>query len=118
MVGTSRIHGVRVFLHIGRQNEDLVLELSHPAPGSKPIAFDRPFAASTLQQFRVLMMRWFRIYWRHPGYNATRYAFCVTLAVFLGTIYLWFGQRRYRHATTDYRQSTHLSKEQPAVSLF
>lgn len=77
-----------------RRNDLLVSELSVPTPGSQPLKFDRPFAASTLEQFKVLMTRWLRSYWRHPGYNATRFAFCVVLAVLLGTIYLWMGQKR------------------------
>eukprot|EP00878_Enallax_costatus_P031156 GHUV01034043.1.p1 GENE.GHUV01034043.1~~GHUV01034043.1.p1 ORF type:complete len:125 (-),score=32.61 GHUV01034043.1:418-792(-) len=77
-----------------RRNDLLVSELSIPAAGSQPLKFERPFAASTREQFKVLMARWLRSYWRHPGYNATRFAFCTVLAVLLGTIYLWFGQRR------------------------
>ncbi|KAF6262511.1 ATP-binding cassette transporter [Scenedesmus sp. NREL 46B-D3] len=76
------------------RNEALVQQLSQPPPGSKPLHFDRPYAASTRQQFNVLMRRWFTSYWRDPGYNATRLVFCVVLAVLLGTIYLWMGMRR------------------------
>uniref|UniRef100_A0A383WGZ5 ABC transporter domain-containing protein n=1 Tax=Tetradesmus obliquus TaxID=3088 RepID=A0A383WGZ5_TETOB len=77
-----------------RRNEALVEQLSQPPPGSAPLHFDRPYAASTWQQFSVLMRRWLTSYWRNPGYNATRIVFCVVLAVLLGTIYLWMGQRR------------------------
>ncbi|KAF6262509.1 ATP-binding cassette transporter [Scenedesmus sp. NREL 46B-D3] len=76
------------------RNEELVQQLSQPPPGSKPLHFDRPYAASTWQQFSVLMRRWLTSYWRNPGYNATRLVFCVVLAVLLGTIYLWMGMRR------------------------
>lgn len=52
-------------------------QLSQPPPGSAPLHFDRPYAASTWQQFSVLMRRWLTSYWRNPGYNATRIVFCV-----------------------------------------
>ena len=77
-----------------RRNDALVSELCVPVPGSQPLSFDRPFAASSREQFRVLMGRWLRSYWRNPGYNATRFAFCVVLGVLLGTIYLWMGAKR------------------------
>jgi hypothetical protein len=60
-----------------RRNEALVEQLSHPPPGSQPLHFARPYAASTRQQFAVLMKRWLSSYWRNPGYNATRMVFCV-----------------------------------------
>jgi hypothetical protein len=64
-------------LHACRRNEALVQELSQPSAGSQPLHFERPYAASTWQQFSVLMRRWLTSYWRNPGYNATRLVFCV-----------------------------------------
>jgi hypothetical protein len=46
-----------------RLNDALVEELSHPAAGSQPLHFDRPYAASSWQQFLVLSKRWQRSYW-------------------------------------------------------
>ena len=46
-----------------RSNDVLVEELSHPVPGSKPLHFDRPYAASSWQQFLVLSKRWQLSYW-------------------------------------------------------
>jgi hypothetical protein len=65
-----------------RRNEALVEGLSKPPPGSQPLHFDWPYAASTWQQFSVLMRRWLTSYWRNPGYNATRIVFCVVRGAF------------------------------------
>jgi hypothetical protein len=46
-----------------RSNDALVEKLLHPVPGSKPLHFDRPYAASSWQQFLVLSKRWQRSYW-------------------------------------------------------
>jgi hypothetical protein len=73
----------------------LVEQLSHPPEGSKPLHFDRPYAASSWQQFLVLSKRWHVSYWRNPSYNASRIVYCVVLAVLLGTNYLWKGQARW-----------------------
>lgn len=80
--------------HARRGNAVLVEQLAQPQPGSSPLHFDRPYAASTWQQFDVLMRRWLQSYWRHPLYNATRFAYCVLLGVILGTVYLWKGGKR------------------------
>ncbi|KAF6261001.1 ATP-binding cassette transporter [Scenedesmus sp. NREL 46B-D3] len=76
------------------RNAQLVEQLALPQPGSTPLHFDRPYAASTWQQFDVLMRRWLQSYWRNPLYNATRFAFCMLLGVVLGTVYLWKGSKR------------------------
>jgi hypothetical protein len=72
-----------------------VEQLAQPQPGSSPLHFDRPYAASSWQQFDVLMRRWLQSYWRNPLYNATRFAFCILLGVVLGTVYLWKGSKRW-----------------------
>jgi hypothetical protein len=77
-----------------RRNAQLVEQLAQPQPGSTPLHFDRPYAATTWQQFDVLMRRWLQSYWRHPLYNATRFAYCVLLGIILGTVYLWKGSKR------------------------
>jgi hypothetical protein len=41
----------------------LVEELAQPPAGRKPLHFDRPYAAGSWQQFRVLARRWFVSYW-------------------------------------------------------
>ena len=46
-----------------RSNDVVVEELAHPPPGSQPLHFNRPFAASSWQQFTVLSKRWFTNYW-------------------------------------------------------
>jgi len=46
-----------------RSNDVLVEQLSQPPPESQPLHFDRPYAASSWQQFTVLSHRWFTSYW-------------------------------------------------------
>jgi hypothetical protein len=41
----------------------LVEELFEAPAGSKPLHFDRPYAASAWEQFTVLWNRWFTSYW-------------------------------------------------------
>ncbi len=48
-------------------------------------------------QFKTLSYRAFVSYWRNPEYNAVRFAFCIMLGLFLGTIYLFLGERRCVH---------------------
>ena len=83
-----------VTLSLRSDREAEVSSLSVQPPGSQPLKFDRHYAANRWQQFQVLMGRWFRSYWRDPGYNAVRIVYCVVLAVLLGTIYLRLGQKR------------------------
>lgn len=80
-----------------RRNDAMVDELSHPLPGSQQLHFARPFAASSWQQFQVLMWRWLVSYWRNPGYNATRIAFCV-VRVRGGSKHVWAAQEA-KHST-------------------
>lgn len=46
-----------------RSNDKLVEKLARAEPDSKPLYFNRPYAASSWQQFTVLAWRWFVSYW-------------------------------------------------------
>jgi hypothetical protein len=54
---------VGLFVCCTRSNDVLVEELFVAPPDSKPLHFDRPYAASVWEQFRVLWNRWFISYW-------------------------------------------------------
>ena len=54
------------FLLACRDFEQMVLRLSQPPPGSKPLAFDRPFPQSTLAQLWICLRKNFVCMWRYP----------------------------------------------------
>lgn len=65
-----------------------------PAPGSEPLHFDTLFAQPILTQYRVLLARFLRVFWRTPSYNATRFTITLGIAFAFLAIYWKDGTKR------------------------
>ncbi|GER28927.1 ABC transporter family protein [Striga asiatica] len=55
-----------------RRNEELIKQLSLPAPGSKDLYFPTQYAQSFINQCKACFWKQHLSYWRHPQYNSIR----------------------------------------------
>ncbi len=78
-----------------RCNEDLINQLSSPAPGVQDISFPTEYAQPFWQQCLACLWKQRRSYWRNPYYNVIRIFLAVLYGCFYGTICLGFGHHRY-----------------------
>eukprot|EP00891_Asterochloris_glomerata_P006227 jgi/Astpho2/6227/Aster-03635 len=99
-----------------REIEQMVLRLSQPAPGSKPLAFDHPFPQSTLAQLWICLRKNFVCMWRYPQFivdrdlklllvyadNAARFTVTVAFGLLMG--YVLWGTGRKRNTETGILQ--------------
>ncbi|GLE09956.1 hypothetical protein PINS_up021901 [Pythium insidiosum] len=61
--------------------------VSTPSSSVGEIKFDNKRAASNWVQATMVMRRFFRMYWRTPTYNLTRFAVSIFLGVLFGTMF-------------------------------
>jgi energy-coupling factor transporter ATP-binding protein EcfA2/ABC-type multidrug transport system permease subunit len=77
-----------------QRNEDLINQLSSPAPGVQDISFPTEYAQPFWQQCLACLWKQQRSYWRNPYYNVIRIFLAVLYGCFYGTICLGFGHHR------------------------
>jgi len=83
---------VQVFNH--STHHDLMMSaldqdgVARPSTKYDEITFTDKRAADSKTQLRFLMQRFFRMYWRTPTYNLTRYGSSIFLAVLFGIIFV------------------------------
>jgi ABC-type multidrug transport system permease subunit len=83
---------VQVFNH--STHHDLMMStldqdgVARPSTKYDEITFTDKRAADSKTQFKFLMQRFFRMYWRTPTYNLTRYGSSIFLAVLFGIIFV------------------------------
>jgi ABC-type multidrug transport system ATPase subunit/ABC-type multidrug transport system permease subunit len=77
-----------------QRNEDLINQLSSPAPGVQDISFPTEYAQPFWQQCLACLWKQRRSYWRNPYYNVIRIFLAVLYGCFYGTICLGFGNHR------------------------
>ncbi|KAK1940057.1 ABC transporter G family member 29 [Phytophthora citrophthora] len=62
--------------------------LSYPSPLIPALEYSEKRAATELTQARFLLQRFFRMYWRTPSYNLTRFFLAVILGLIFGLTYV------------------------------
>nr|QVT92374.1 ABC transporter [Salvia miltiorrhiza] len=67
-----------------RRNEQLIEELSSPAPGSEDLHFPTQYAQSFFVQCRACFWKQNLSYWRNPQYNAIRFFMTALIGVIFG----------------------------------
>ncbi|XP_048137645.1 pleiotropic drug resistance protein 3-like [Rhodamnia argentea] len=71
-----------------RMNQELVRELSLPAPGTKETCFSARFPQNSWEQFKTCLWKQHLTYWRSPKYNLVRPLF-ITASSLLCAALLW-----------------------------
>ncbi|XP_051142599.1 pleiotropic drug resistance protein 2-like isoform X2 [Andrographis paniculata] len=76
-----------------RRNEELIKQLSSPAPGSSEVRFPTEYAQSFFIQCRACFWKQHLSYWRHPRYNAVRFFMTIIIGAMFGIIFWDKGQQ-------------------------
>lgn len=70
-------------------------KLKKPPKDSKPLQFKSRYSRGLVDQFRLLLQRNSREYWRNPDYNTVRIYFTCLFGLVLGAVYWRIGKQRY-----------------------
>lgn len=81
-------------MDVCRRNENMIKELSVPAPGTEDISFPTTYAQPFWQQCMACLWKQHRSYWRNPLYNVVRLMFTTVCGVILGSIFWALGSSR------------------------
>ncbi|KAG8647082.1 hypothetical protein MANES_09G058632v8 [Manihot esculenta] len=76
-----------------QRNQDLIRELSTPAPGSKDLYFPTKYSKSFLVQCEACFWKQHWSYWRNPQYNAVRFLLTIIIGILFGLIFWNQGQK-------------------------
>ncbi|XP_059077764.1 pleiotropic drug resistance protein 1 [Cryptomeria japonica] len=76
-----------------KQNQDLIKEISTPAPGSQDLYFESQFSQPFLIQTEACLWKQHLSYWRNPQYNVIRFFFTLVCALLFGTIFWKMGSK-------------------------
>ncbi|GAB4833444.1 ABC transporter G member 34 [Ancistrocladus abbreviatus] len=86
-----------------RRNEELITELSSPAPDSKDLYFPTKYSQPLFTQFKACFWKQYQSYWRNPPYNAIRFLMTAVIGFLFGLIFL--------------NKGTKMGKEQDLMNL-
>ncbi|KAF1881262.1 hypothetical protein Lal_00023298 [Lupinus albus] len=70
-----------------QRNQELIKELSTPAPDSKDLFFASAYAQSSFVQWKACFWKLYWSYWRNPQYNFTRYCLTVIMGLIFGAVF-------------------------------
>lgn len=70
-----------------QRNQELIKELSTPAPGSQDLFFPTKYSQSFTTQCLACFWKQYWSYWRNPPYNAIRFFMTLVIAILFGTIF-------------------------------
>ncbi|KAK6231796.1 hypothetical protein SCA6_001869 [Theobroma cacao] len=70
-----------------RRNQELIKELSAPAPGSKDLFFPTKYSQPFLTQCKACFWKQHWSYWRNPQYNAIRFFLTIFIGILFGLIF-------------------------------
>ncbi|XP_049354855.1 pleiotropic drug resistance protein 2-like [Solanum verrucosum] len=79
-----------------RRNQELIKQLSVPAPGSRDLHFPTKYSQTFISQCKVCFWKQHLSYWRHPQYNATRFFMTATIVIIFGIIFWDKGNKMYK----------------------
>ncbi|KAK2454243.1 pleiotropic drug resistance protein [Trifolium repens] len=70
-----------------QRNQELIKELSIPAPGTKELYFPSKYSQSFVTQCNACFWKQYCSYWRTPQYNGIKYFVTIVIGVLFGLIY-------------------------------
>nr|DAD28757.1 TPA_asm: hypothetical protein HUJ06_030225 [Nelumbo nucifera] len=70
-----------------QRNQELIKELSTPAPGSKDLHFPTKYSQTFATQCKACFWKQYWSYWRNPQYNAIRFFMTIVIGVMFGVIF-------------------------------
>ncbi|KAL2345196.1 hypothetical protein Fmac_006481 [Flemingia macrophylla] len=70
-----------------QRNQELIKELSTPAPGSSDLSFPSKYSQSFVVQLQACIWKQYWSYWRNPPYNGVRYFFTIVIGLLFGVIF-------------------------------
>ncbi|KAG7034516.1 ABC transporter G family member 34, partial [Cucurbita argyrosperma subsp. argyrosperma] len=76
-----------------QRNQELIQELSTPAPGSQDLHFPTKYSQSFNVQYKACFWKWYRSYWRNPRYNAVRFFMTTIIGLMFGLIFWNKGEK-------------------------
>lgn len=76
-----------------RRNQELIMELSTPAPGSKDLHFPTEYSQSFFFQCKACFWKQYRSYWRHTQYNGIRLFITIVVGILFGLTFWNKGQQ-------------------------
>ncbi|KAH6836693.1 pleiotropic drug resistance 11 [Perilla frutescens var. hirtella] len=79
-----------------QRNQELIKELSSPAPGSKDLYFPTQYSQSFLTQCNACFWKQNRSYWRNSEFNAIRFFSTIVIGVMFGVIFWQKGDQIFR----------------------
>ncbi|KAG8380612.1 hypothetical protein BUALT_Bualt06G0033800 [Buddleja alternifolia] len=79
-----------------RRNEELIKELSTPAPGSRDLYFPTKYAQSFVSQCKACFWKQHLSYWRNPQYNSIRFFMTTIIGIIFGVIFWKKGDQMSR----------------------
>ncbi|KAJ9181423.1 hypothetical protein P3X46_009555 [Hevea brasiliensis] len=111
-----------------QRNQDLIKELSTPAPGTKDLYFPSKYSQSFLVQCMACFWKQYWSYWRNPQYNAIRFFLTIVIGVLFGLIFWNKGQKTTKqqdltnllgamYAAVFFLGASNASSVQPIVSI-
>ncbi|KAK8921126.1 ABC transporter G family member 39 [Platanthera zijinensis] len=75
------------------KNQEMIKEMSFPAPGSMELAFSTKYALNFIDQCVACFWKQYWSYWRNPQYNAIRFFSAVIIGLLFGTIFWGKGKK-------------------------
>ncbi|KAM2893130.1 hypothetical protein FF1_008519 [Malus domestica] len=76
-----------------KRNQELIKELSTPAPGSKDLYFPTKYSQPFSIQCKACFWKMYWSYWRNSQYNAIRFFITIVMGVLFGIIFWQKGQQ-------------------------
>ncbi|KAI4352597.1 hypothetical protein L6164_006833 [Bauhinia variegata] len=76
-----------------QKNQELIEELSTPAPGTKDLYFPSMYSQSFFEQCKACFWKQYWSYWRNPEYNAVRFFMTIAVGVVFGLIFFNKGDK-------------------------
>ncbi|WOL15670.1 hypothetical protein Cni_G24451 [Canna indica] len=76
-----------------QRNQELIKELSVPAPDSNDLYFPTKYSQSFIGQCKACFWKQYWSYWREPQYNAIRFFMTIVMGLLFGTIFWQKGNK-------------------------
>ncbi|WOL03475.1 pleiotropic drug resistance protein 2-like [Canna indica] len=76
-----------------QKNQELIKELSIPAPDSKDLYFPTQYSQDFVTQCKASFWKQYWSYWRNPQYNAIRFFVTIVIGLIFGTLFWQKGNK-------------------------
>ncbi|KAF3441700.1 hypothetical protein FNV43_RR15615 [Rhamnella rubrinervis] len=111
-----------------QRNQELIKELSTPAPGSQDLYFPTKYSQPFSVQCKACFWKQHWSYWRNPQYNAVRFLMTIAIGILFGLIFWDKGQKRHKqqdlmnllgaiYSAVLFLGATNASAVQPIVAI-